>query len=59
MINQASLGVRGSVEKVSGRMNKHYGLGQARYLGVAQMAMQLMLSAMALKLKEASLMAGG
>ena len=39
-------------------MKKHYGLARARYLGLAKMNMQLMLSAMAFNLKKAAILAG-
>ena len=39
-------------------LKKHYGLGRAKYLGLAKMNMQLMLSAMAFNLKKAALMMG-
>jgi len=59
LVNQAISSVRGSVERAFGSMKKHYGLGRARYIGVAKMGMQLMLSAMAFNLRKAALLAGG
>jgi IS5 family transposase len=57
-VNRAISRARGSVERAFGSMKKHYGLARARYLGVAKMGMQLMLSAMAFNLKKAALLAG-
>jgi IS5 family transposase len=59
VVNQAISRVRGSVERAFGSMKKHYGLGRARYLGVAKVDMQLTLSAMAFNLKKAAIMAVG
>lgn len=56
-VNRAISRARGSVERAFGSMKKHYGLARARYLGVAKMGMQLMLSAMAFNLKKAALLA--
>ncbi len=53
-VNRAISRARGSVERAFGSMKKHYGLARARYLGVAKMGMQLMLSAMAFNLKKAA-----
>lgn len=58
-VNRAISKVRGSVERAFGSMKKHYGLARARYLGVAKVTMQLMLSAMAFNLKKAALLVGG
>ena len=59
MVNKAVSRVRGVVERAFGSMKKHYGLARAKYLGLAKMNMQLMLSAMAFNLKKAALLAGG
>lgn len=56
-VNRAISAVRGSVERAFGSMKKHYGLGRARYLGLAKMGMQLILSAIAFNLKKAALLA--
>lgn len=58
-VNKAISRVRCSVERAFGSMKKHYGLARARYLGLAKMNMQLMLSAMAFNLKKAAILAGG
>ena len=57
-VNKAISRPRGSVERAFGSMKKHYGLARARYLGLAKMNMQLMLSAMAFNLKKAAILAG-
>lgn len=59
LVNRAISGARGSVERAFGSMKKHYGLARARYLGLAKMNLQLLLSAMAFNLKKAALLAGG
>ena len=50
MVNKAISRVRGVVERAFGSMKKHYGLARAKYLGLAKVNMQLMLSAMAFNL---------
>ncbi|MCB2190540.1 MAG: transposase, partial [Deltaproteobacteria bacterium] len=50
MVNKAISRMRGVVERAFGSMKKHYGLARAKYLGLAKVNMQLMLSVMAFNL---------
>ncbi len=56
LMNRASSRLRGKVERDFGTLKRDYGFQRARYLGTLKVKLELMLDAMAFKLKKAALM---